>query len=102
MKPSRPGRRNVIEVNHGTPGGRVSLLWGTQRGQPHPWPQCEGAEIDIVDPRIAGTAVAGPDGRAEFNLFIPADALGLHVLQAVDHLTCEVSPPAWALLKVEN
>ncbi len=63
---------------------------------------CNGAMIDIVDPRLAATAVAGPEGRAIFNVFIPANVLGLYVLQAVDHRTCEVSPPAWALLKTEN
>lgn len=52
--------------------------------------------------RGKATAVAGPDGRAIFNVFIPANVLGLYVLQAVDHRTCEVSPPAWALLKTEN
>lgn len=102
MEPSRPGRRNVIQVNHATPGGRVSLLWGVQRGEPTPMNHCNGAMIDIVDPRLAATAVAGPDGRAIFNVFIPANVLGLYVLQAVDHRTCEVSPPAWALLKTEN
>lgn len=102
MEPSRPGRRNVIQVNHASPGGRVSLLWGTERGEPAPMNHCNGAMIDIVDPRLAATAVAGPDGRAIFNVFIPANVLGLYVLQAVDHRTCEVSPPAWALLKTEN
>ncbi len=102
MEPSRPGTRNVVQVNHATPGGRVSLLWGTQRGEPAPMNQCNGAMIDIVDPRLAATAVAGPDGRAIFNVFIPANVLGLYVLQAVDHRSCEVSPPAWALLKTEN
>ncbi len=102
MEPSRPGRRNVIQVNHATPGGRVSLLWGTQRGEPAPINQCNGAMIDIIDPRLAATARAGPDGRAIFNVFIPANVLGLYVLQAVDHRSCEVSPPAWALLKTEN
>jgi len=102
MEPSRPGTRNVIQVNHATPGGRISLLWGTERGEPTSLVQCNGAMIDIVDPRLAATAVAGPDGRASFNVFIPASVLGLYVLQAVDHRTCEVSPTAWALLKTEN
>jgi len=102
MEPSRPGTRNVIQVNHATPGGRVSLLWGTQRGEPTTLPQCSGAMIDLVDPRLAATAVAGPDGRAFFNVFIPANVEGLYVLQSVDHETCEVSPPAWALLKPVN
>lgn len=102
MEPSRPGTRNVIQVNHATPGGRVSLHWGTQRGEPEPMNQCSGAMIDIVDPRLAATARAGADGRAIFNVFIPANVLGLYVLQAVDHRSCEVSPPAWALLKTEN
>lgn len=102
MEPSRPGTRNVIQVNHASPGGRVSLLWGTERGEPAPMNHCNGAMIDIIDPRLAATAVAGPDGRAIFNVFIPANVLGLYVLQAVDHRTCEVSPPAWALLKTEN
>jgi len=102
IEPSRPGTRNVIQVNHATPGGRVLLLWGTERGEPTTLPQCSGAMIDIVDPRLAATAVAGPDGRALFNIFIPASVEGLYVLQSVDHETCEVSPPAWALLKPEN
>ncbi len=102
MEPSRPGRRNVVQVNHATPGGRVSLLWGTERGEPAPMNHCNGAMIDIVDPRLAAIAVAGADGRAIFNVFIPANVLGLYVLQAVDHHSCEVSPPAWALLKTEN
>ncbi len=102
MEPSRPGRRNVVQVNHATPGGRVSLLWGTERGEPAPMNHCNGAMIDVIDPRLAATAVAGPDGRAVFNVFIPANVLGLYVLQAVDHRSCEVSPPAWALLKTEN
>lgn len=102
MEPSRPGTRNVIQVNHATPGGRVSLLWGTERGEPTALPQCSGAMIDIVDPRLAATARAGPDGRVLFNLFVPANVEGLYVLQSVDHETCEVSPPAWALLKMEN
>lgn len=102
FEPSRPGRRNVIEVNHATPGGRVSILWGTTRGDPTPLEQCPGAMIDIADPRLATTGVAGPDGRATISVFIPAHVEGTYILQAVDHDTCEVSPPAWALLKMEN
>ncbi len=102
FEPSRPGRRNVIEVNHATPGGRVSILWGTTRGEPTPLEQCPGAMIDIADPRLATTGVAGPDGRATISVFIPAHVEGTYILQAVDHDTCEVSPPAWALLKMEN
>ncbi len=102
FEPSRPGRRNVIEVNHATPGGRVSILWGTARGEPAPLEQCPGAMIDITDPRLAATGVAGSDGRATISVFIPAHVEGTYILQAVDHRTCEVSPPAWALLKMEN
>lgn len=58
--------------------------------------------IDIADPRLATTGVAGPDGRATISVFIPAHVEGTYILQAVDHDTCEVSPPAWALLKMEN
>lgn len=102
IEPARPGQRNVIQVNHGTPGGRVTLLWGEERGEPQPIQQCPGAMIDIVNARVAATAVAGADGVATFNLFISANVQGLYVLQAVDHRSCEVSPPSWTLLKMEN
>lgn len=102
IEPARPGQRNVIRVNHGTPGGRVSLLWGEERGEPQPLEQCQGAMTEIVNPRVAATAVAGADGMATFHLSIPANVQGLYVLQAVDQRTCEVSPPAWTLLKMEN
>jgi len=72
------------------------------RGEPQPLQPCAGAMTDIVDPRLAATAAAGADGVATFNPFIPANVQGLYVLQAVDHRTCEVSPPSWALLKLKN
>jgi len=102
IEPSRPGVRNVIQINHATPGGRVSLLWGTTRGEPQPLQQCPGAMIDIIDPRLAATALAGPDGRAIIRIQIPAHIDGTYMLQAVDHSTCEVSPPAWAIIQEEN
>lgn len=102
FEPSRPGRRNDFTVNHATPGGRVSVLWGTARGEPTPLEQCPGAMIDIADPRLAATGVVGPDGRATISVVIPAHVEGTYILQAVDHRTCDVSPPAWALLKLKN
>jgi len=102
IAPARPGRRNVIQINHATPGGRVSLIWGTARTEPQPLQQCQGAMIDISDPRLAATAVAGPDGRAFIRLNIPAETEGTFILQVVDHRSCEVSPPAWTLIKAEN
>lgn len=102
FEPSRPGRRNTITVKHATPGGRVSLLWGTSRGEPQPLTQCNDAKVSIVSPRVAATTTARSNGQAVFNVRIPANAEGLYVLQAVDHATCEVSPPSWALLKMEN
>lgn len=102
IEPARPGRRNTIQVNHATPGGRVSLLWGTARTEPQPLQQCQGAMIDIADPRLAATAVAGPDGRAFVRINIPAPTEGNFILQVVDHRSCEVSPPAWTLIKAQN
>ncbi len=99
IEPSRPGQRNTIEVHHVTPNGRVSLLWGTERGEPTPLRQCEGAMTDIVNPRLAGTATAGPDGVARFHTNVPNQTRGLFILQAVDRTTCEVSPPARALIQ---
>jgi len=103
IKPSRPGQRNTIQVNHATPGGRVILLWGTTRGEAQPFEPCSGAMIDLTDPHLAATAIAGPDGVAQFRLNVPANVDGqTFILQVVDHTTCEVSPPAWALFKMEN
>jgi len=106
IAPARPGRRNTIQINHATPGGRVSLLWGTARTRPRPTPQpfehCRDTMIDIMDPRLAATAVAGPDGRAFIRVIIPPEIEGNFLLQAVDHSTCEVSPPAWTLIEAEN
>ncbi len=102
FEPSRPGQRNVIEVNHATPGGRVSILWGTTRGEPAPLEQCPGAMIDIADARLAASGVAGPDGRATISAIVPTHVEGTYILQAVDHRSCEVAPPAWALLKMNN
>ena len=99
IEPSRPGQRNTIEIHHVTPNGRVSLLWGTERGEPTPLRRCEGAMTDIVNPRLAGTATAGPDGVARFHMNVPAQTSGLFILQAVDRTTCEVSPPARALIQ---
>jgi len=99
IEPSRPGQRNTIEVHHVTPNGRVSLLWGTERGEPTPLPRCEGAMTAIVNPRLAGTATAGPDGVARMHINIPAQTRGLFILQALDRTTCEVSPPARALIQ---
>ena len=101
IEPSLPGQRNTIQINHVTPGGRVSLLWGTQRSDPQPLIQCGDAMIDILDPRLAGTATAGPDGIAYLHVNVPANTDGLFILQAVDHTTCEVSPPAMTLFRVE-
>jgi hypothetical protein len=102
IEPSRPGVRNVIQINHATPSGRVSLLWGTTRGEPQPLEQCPGAMIDIIDPRLAATAVAGLDGRAIIRIHIPAHIDGTYMFQVVDHSTCDVSPPAWAIIQPEN
>ncbi len=103
INPSRPGRRNVVQVNHATPGGRVILLWGTTRGEAQPFEPCSGALIDLTDPHFAATAIAGPDGVAQFRVNVPANVDGqTFILQVVDHATCEVSPPAWALFKMEN
>ncbi len=103
IEPSRPGRRNTIQVNHATPGGRVILLWGTTRGEAQPFEPCSGAMIDLTDPHLAATAIAGPDGVAVFRVNVPANVDGqTFILQVVDHTTCEVSPPAWALFKMEN
>ncbi len=102
IEPSRPGVRNEIQINHATPGGRVSLLWGTTRGEPQPLEQCPGAMIDIIDPRLAATTVAGPDGRAVIRLNVPAHIDGTYMFQVVDHGSCEVSPPAWAIIQPEN
>lgn len=99
IEPSRPGQRNTIEIHHVTPSGRVSLLWGTERGEPTPLPKCEGAKTDIINPRLAGTATAGPDGVARFHVNIPNQTSGLFILQAVDRTTCEVSPPSRALIQ---
>ncbi|MCL4197040.1 MAG: hypothetical protein KJZ69_06065 [Phycisphaerales bacterium] len=102
IAPARPGRRNTIQINHATPGGRVSLLWGTARAEPMPLQQCQGAMIEIADPRLAASAVAGLDGRAFVRINIPAQTEGNFILQVVDHRSCEVSPPAWTLIKAEN
>ncbi|MCL4198783.1 MAG: hypothetical protein KJZ69_14945 [Phycisphaerales bacterium] len=102
IEPSRPGVRNEIQINHATPGGRVLLLWGTTRGEPQPLEQCPGAMIDIIDPRLAATAVAGPDGRALIRINIPAHIDATYMFQVVDHETCETSPPAWAIIQPEN
>ena len=99
IEPSRPGQRNTIEIHHVTPNGRVALLWGTERGEPTPLHQCGDAMTDIVNPRLAGTATAGPDGVARLHLSVPAQTSGLFILQAVDRTTCEVSPPARALIQ---
>ena len=58
--------------------------------------------IDIADPRLAATALAGPDGRAFVRINIPAPTEGNFILQVVDHRSCEVSPPAWTLIKAKN
>ncbi|MCC6909515.1 MAG: hypothetical protein IT430_16375 [Phycisphaerales bacterium] len=102
IDPSRPGRRNTIEIHHVSPNGRVILLWGTTRSEPQPFEQCSGAMIDLADPRLAAVGVADANGVARITLNVPANVEGNYIFQAVDHTTCEVSPPAWALFKMVN
>ncbi len=102
IDPSRPGRRNTIEIHHVSPNGRVILLWGTTRGEPQPFQQCSGAMIDLADPHLAAFGVADSNGVARITLNVPANVEGNYIFQAVDHTTCEVSPPAWALFKMVN
>ncbi len=102
IDPSRPGRRNTIEIHHVSPNGRVILLWGTTRGEGQPFEQCSGAMIDLADPHLAAVGVADANGVARINLNVPANVEGNYIFQAVDHTTCEVSPPAWALFKMVN
>ena len=59
--------------------------------------------IDLADPHLAATAIAGPDGIAQVHFNVPANIDGqTFILQVVDHSTCEVSPPAWALFRLEK
>ncbi len=102
IDPSRPGRRNTIEIHHVSPNGRVILLWGTTRGEGQPFEQCSGAMIDLADPHLAAVGVADANGVARITLNVPANVEGNYIFQAVDHTTCEVSPPAWALFKMVN
>ncbi|GEM_PF-4315690 len=100
IAPGAFGRRNVVRVNHATPGARTYLIWGTRRGDPVPLNQCPGAMIDVADPHLAASAIAGPDGRCDISINIPVQARGrTFVLQAVDGASCEVSPPAWLQLQ---
>ncbi len=102
IDPSRPGRRNTIEIHHVSPNGRVILLWGTTRSEGQPFEQCSGAMIDLADPHLAAVGIADANGVARISLNVPANVEGNYIFQAVDHTSCEVSPPAWALFKMVN
>lgn len=55
----------------------------------------------FADPHFAATAIARPDGVAQFRLNVPANVDGqTFILQVINHTTCEVSPPTWALFKM--
>jgi probable HAF family extracellular repeat protein len=96
FSPSLADAVNTLEVIHATPNGRVVFVAGTERDDPVNLPQCPGASIELLHPRMIGSAIADGNGRATLSRFLPANqAAKRYVIQAIDWSTCETSPPGF-------
>jgi probable HAF family extracellular repeat protein len=95
--PDVAGTSNTIEVIDATPNELVHLVFGTERSDVGiPVPGCLDTFVHILNPRLAGSAIADIDGKAIITRFVPYDAAGNQfVFQAVDQSSCRVSPTAW-------
>ncbi len=90
--PGTAGAVNEFEVVCATPGRRSFLAAGVSEGVT-PVPRCPDAFVGIRNPVLAGSALAGADGRARIEVFVPPAFAGRTVLfQAVDIHSCRVSP----------
>jgi len=88
LVPGRAGEVNSVTVKGLTPGETVHVVYGGSAGMTA-IPGCPGATILISGPRVAGTAVAGMDGSAEIEVFIPEAAAGRTFrIQAVQQSEC--------------
>jgi hypothetical protein len=89
--PGIPGTVNTLDVSGATPGARVFFVFGFQPGSTQ-IPGCQGMQVGITNPRIAGSRIANQDGIASFSTYVPTGASGLTVFfQAVEWPGCVIS-----------
>jgi YD repeat-containing protein len=90
--PGEAGVVNTVEVSGATPGATVFVGYGFQPGSTS-IPGCP-TEVtaDILNPQLAGSAVADAEGQARLSAMAPPAASGQTVLiQAVERAQCTVS-----------
>lgn len=90
--PGVAGVANDLVATEATPGARVYYVGGSAAGT-FAVPGCATATVGIQAPRLLGSAVADPSGRAVLRVPLPAVLAGRSVkLQAVELASCVVSP----------
>ncbi|MBI3990148.1 MAG: hypothetical protein HY347_11100 [candidate division NC10 bacterium] len=89
--PGLTGTVNTIEVSGATPSTRIFFVHGFQDGSTVV-PGCPGVTVDILNPKLDGSAVADAYGDVSLRAFVPGAASGRTVLlQAVERSSCTVS-----------
>ena len=66
---------NTLAVTGATPGETVRFIFGTTPGSTA-IPGCPGQTVDIINPKVAGSAVAGESGNASVSQTVGAGAAG--------------------------
>jgi len=92
LVPNIAGTTNTLHVIGAQGGAIVFLVLGFWPGST-PVPGCPGISVDFAPVWLLDFTVADANGRAGFDLAVPAAARGLRVeLQVVDPVACAVSP----------
>lgn len=92
VSPAIAGEVNAVRAVCATPHGDVSFVYGIAEGTT-PVPACGGLVIDIRSPRLAATITADINGHATLVSLLPIATRGLTIrLQAIDHMSCTISP----------
>lgn len=85
-----------VKVSGATPGGIIAIAWAPGVGGPTPIPSgfpCSGIEMNLnPNMQLLGTITADSQGKGLIGpQFVPAAAIGLIRLQAIDLTTCATS-----------
>jgi len=91
LTPAIAGEINTLIADGGTPDETIYFIWGTQVGTATV-PGCSGLTANVMNPKIAGQAIADPTGHAQLDRFVHSNASGMTVrLQAIETASCRQS-----------
>lgn len=95
VTPALAGGSATLFVTGFEPGALVELYSSLSQGSS----TMNGCQLELDAPKLEGTALIGPEGRAELVVSIPASAAGLTVYtQVLDPTSCRSTPVVMQLL----